>query len=261
MLPGAQRSGNNNKRTIGSRGMAMQSGLGQRVPSAGWVGVQRRYGTIGVLLLGLSGCAGVAQIENLGEARRTTVAFESIEGPPPALVHKLTRSLNAEAGARQIAIAAPPGAEYRLRGYLAPQEGVAAVAWAIDVYGPDQRRVFRLSGIEQTGGQAWTAVDDPTLDRVARKGIEQLAAFLAAPRAPADAAAVAATPPRFSMLGWPDDWTPESAGIFRLLRGGSARPEMAADAATPLRPDEVRLPASRPAPAGPTDAIAFSAED
>src|SRR5260370_23701963 len=76
-------------------GKSMQGGLGQPAASAGQVGHDRRYGRIGVLLLGLavSACVNTGQIENLTETRRVTVAFESVDGPPPAVLHKFASGL------------------------------------------------------------------------------------------------------------------------------------------------------------------------
>jgi hypothetical protein len=246
----------------------MRSGLGQPVARATRAGCRRRYGTIGVLLLGLtaSACVGTGQIANLTEGSRASVAIESIDGAPSAVFHKLARSLTDEATARQIVVVSPSEADYRLRGYLAVhgEDGATSIAWALDVYDADRRRAFRLAGVEKTTGRAWSAADDQTLQRVARSGIEQLATFLATARiqAASTAASAPASPQRRS-FGWLDDWAPESAGIFRLFRAASGQPEIAADAGTPLRPDEVLLPPPRPAPAGaPTGgAIAFAADD
>ena len=105
------------------------------------------------------------QIANLTETRRATVAFESIDGPPPAVFHKLVQSLKTEAGSRQIAVVAPSEANYRLRGYLAAHggDGATSIAWVLDVYDSSQRRTFRLSGEEKAGGRGggnWSAADD-----------------------------------------------------------------------------------------------------
>jgi hypothetical protein len=253
----------------------MQSGLGQPAAVAGQVGYDRRYGRIGVLLLGLavSACVNTGQIANLTETRRpTTVAFESIDGPPPAVLHKFVNSLKEEAGARQITVVAPGEANYRLRGYLAAhgEDGATSISWALDVYDADQRRAFRLSGEEKTAGRMWAAADDQVLHRIARAGMERFALFSATARPPSGSLAAASPPPQrtssatSSALGWLDDWTPEASGIFRILRREPARsPEIAADAGPQLPPDEVPLPRGRPAPSGVTPgaaAFAFAPE-
>ncbi len=245
----------------------MQSGLGRSAARAAG-GRFFRWGRLGALLLSLAGaaCANVGQIGNLTEGRRATVAFESIEGPPAAVFHKFVRTLKDEAGARQIAVVSSGEAEYRLRGYLAAHTdgGTTSIAWAWDVYGAGQRRAFRLSGEDQGGAaghNAWAAADDQMLRRIAQKGIEQLAVFIATARPPSGAvtAETPATPPRrSSTFAWLDDWTPEASGIFRIFRR-EPQPEIAADASRDLPPPgEVPLPRGRPAPGGTRSGAAFA---
>ena len=232
----------------------MQSGLGRPAASARQGGGDWRLRGLGVLLLGLavSGCAGSGLIANLADARRATVAFESIDDPPTTVSHKLIKSLKEEAGARQIAVVPPGEANYRLRRYLAAHGDSAAtsISWALDVYDGDQRRAFRLSGEERTTGRSWAAADDQLLQRIARAEMTQLAAFVSNTRTAEAAPAPAASPQRTaSLLGRLDDWTPEASGIFRIFRGGPARaPEIATDAGSPLPAGEVPIPRRRPAP-------------
>src|SRR5262245_58787478 len=162
----------------------MQSGSGWRVTAS--VGLGRCVRRIGVLVLGLalSGCMGAGQIAGLSE-RRVTVAVESVEGAPPAVVHRFVTLLNDEAAARNIIVVSPNEANYRVRGYLAAQraEGAAtSVSWVLDVYGPDRQRVVRFSGEQKATGPtwAWAQGDDETLRRMARMGTERLAAFVGA---------------------------------------------------------------------------------
>jgi hypothetical protein len=212
-----------------------------------------------LLSLAASACANLGQLGNLTESRPFTVAFESVDGPPPAVSQKLAQALSEEAGARQIAVVPPGTANYRLRGYLAayPGAGGTTITWAWDVFGADQRRAFRLGGVEQTGGTAgtrWDGASDQVLRKIARAGIEQLARFVASSRPPPAPAAVAeAVPPKQdrSMFAWIDDWTPEASGIFRIFRREQPKPE--ADTGTaPKLPQTaaVPLPANRPAPSG-----------
>src|SRR5262245_25849204 len=156
----------------------MQSGLRQLAAGAGRVGCDRRYGRIGVLMLGLavSGCVGGAQLESLSQAPRATVAFESIEGAPSVVSHKLVGNLKDEATARRIAVVTPGEANYRLRGYLAVHEDRAgsagtSISWVLDVYDANQRRAFRLSGEETAAGRMWGGADDQVLQRIARAGL------------------------------------------------------------------------------------------
>ena len=241
----------------------MQRGLGGLAAAAATL--HRYYRHAAVLLLGLAagGCVGTGQIANLADGRRTTVAFETIDGAPPAVFHKFVSSLKDEAGARQIQVVSSNEANYRLRGYLAVHgaDSGTAIAWVLDVYDANERRAFRLSGEEKTAGRSWTAADDQVLARIARAGMQQFATFAATADAPSPTAAAA--PQRSAAFGWLDDWAPEASGIFRILRREPARPEIAADAGTPLPPDEVPLPKSRPAPAGvtPSSTFAFAPDD
>jgi hypothetical protein len=245
--------------------MSMQGGSSQPAASAGRVGLDRRYGSVGVLLLGLAvaACVNTGQIANLTETHRVTVAFESIEGPPPAVFHKLMKSLKEEAGARQITVVSPREANYRVRSYLAAHgdEGTApitTISWALDVYDVDQRRAFRLNGEEKTAGRMWAAADDQALQRIARTSMERFALLSATAHPPSGSVTAASPAPQrtASALGWLDDWAPEASGIVRILRREPAKgPEIAADAGSQVPPREVPLPRGRPAPSGVTTSV------
>jgi hypothetical protein len=225
----------------------------------------RRYGCAAVLVLGLAagGCVGTGQIANLADARHTTVAIESIDGPPPAVVHRFVDALRQEASGRQITVVPSEQANYRLRGYLAASGGESAtsIAWALDVYDANERRAFRLIGEEKAEGNGWDAADHQVLARVAVTGMQQFATFAAAAGAPA---AGTLTPGvRSTAFGWIDDWAPEASGIFRILRREPSRPEIAADAHKPLPLDMVPIPRARPAPpdAASPSTFAFAPND
>jgi hypothetical protein len=267
----------------------MQSGLGWLAASAGRVGVDRRFGRVGVLLVGLavSGCAGGGQVAGLTETRRATVAFESLDGPPPAVFQKFMKSLKDEAGARQIAVVSPGEANYRVRGYLAAHDGGSgtSISWVLDAYDAGQHRAFRLSGEERSSGRMWAAADDAVLQRIARAGMDQFAAFAAtagvatasagtasaatasaattgAAGAAAASVAVATPQPTSTVLGWADDWAPESAGIFRSFRREPMRaPEITADAAIPWPASEVPFPRGRPGLEGAGSSLAYAPEN
>lgn len=131
-----------------------------------------------------------------------TVAFDSIDGPPVAVFNRLVDNLSAEAQGRQLAIASREGAaSYRVRGYLAAQviRGRTHISWVWDVYDDDKLRTLRISGEEAAGrggADPWSAADDSMLRRIARAGMERIAAHVANPGVPvADPApAVAAAP-------------------------------------------------------------------
>ena len=197
----------------------MQRGSGRRAAEVAPAGIARRWRRIAVLLAGLalSACVSTGQIANLSETGRAAVAIETVDGAPAAVVHKFVELLRDEAAARDIAVVAPGDAKYRLRGYLAADAATGTVSWAWDVYGADRKRAVRLSGEEDTAGRGWGQADEQVLRGIARAGVGQLAAFLHTARPPSAPALAASPPPRgASPLGWPDDWTPEASGIFRL---------------------------------------------
>ena len=245
----------------------MRTGLGLPSTNAKAPAKGRRFGGIAVLVLGLavSACVGTGQLANLTETARPSIAIESIDGPPSAVVPRFVALLKEEAAQHQITVGSPGEVNYRLRGYLAVQSDdgtpahpdttasnpasiTSSITWTLDVYDGDQHRVIRLSGREKAADRPWAATDDPALRRVARAGMDQLAAFLATSRAPAPGGPAPA-PQRNAWGGWLDDWTPEAAGIFRIFGREPARPATAAE--TRLQPpaDDVPLPRGRPAPA------------
>src|SRR5262245_7463798 len=244
----------------------MQRGLGELTAVAARLHRCYRHAAV-LLLVGLvaSGCVGTGQLANLADGRRSTVAFESIDGAPPAVFHKFINKLKEEAGARQIAVVSSSEANYHLRGYLAAHgaDSGTSIAWVLDVYDANERRAFRLSGEEKATGRSWAGADDQVLARIARASMQQFATFAAAAPAPSATAAAEALPQRSATLGWLDDWAPEASGIFRILRREPSRPEITADASTPLPPDEIPLPKSRPMPAGvtPSPTFAFAPDD
>jgi len=193
------------------------------------------------------------------------VAFDTIDGPPVGVFQKLVQKLDAEAQARQIAVVPHDGpAQYRVRGYLAANvtRGETAIAWVWDVYDSEERRRVRITGEEQAGRvgrNAWAGANDVVLERIARNGMERLAAFLAAPGAepPARSGEIAV-----AGLGRRDDFSPESWGIFRIFTAASsAEPieQTATDQAA-----EVPLPRRRPAltaSVAPVEALAFAPPD
>jgi hypothetical protein len=117
-------------------------------------------------------------------APRGSVAFESIDGPPPGVFQKLVQNLNDEAQSRSLAVVSREDAsQYRVRGYLAAHvtKGRTSIAWVWDVYDAKEQRALRISGLEQggkAGRNAWISADDELLQRIARNGMDQLAAFL-----------------------------------------------------------------------------------
>jgi hypothetical protein len=120
-----------------------------------------------------------------GVSMPRTVAFESIDGPPEPLFHRLVAQLTEEATARQIAVVSRgQSAQYRIRGYVAAhvQGQRTTFTWVWDVFTSDRERAVRLTG-EAPGApseRAWAAADDAVVTRIAQDGMSRLAVFLAA---------------------------------------------------------------------------------
>jgi hypothetical protein len=150
---------------------------------------------------GLGGCAGGGagggSFAMAGSA--PTVAFESIDGPPPQVFERMVNVLDTESKLRNLQIVSREGsASYRVRSYLAAQvsRGRTTIAWVWDVYDRDQQRALRLSGEEpagKAGRDAWTAADDLLLRRIAQAGLSGLSAMING-TAPADAPPPATAP-------------------------------------------------------------------
>lgn len=167
-----------------------------RAPRQSWR--QLRMGAPAAVLVGLclAGCAAGPQGPMAAASvQGPTIAFESIDGPPESIFRKYVDNLNEEAATRQLAVvsrAAP--AQYRVRGYLSALVGkgrATVIAWVWDVYDADESRVMRISGEEaasSSGRGTWASADDRVLRRIATSGMQQLAAYLAAPATASPAA-------------------------------------------------------------------------
>ncbi len=147
---------------------------------------------------GLGGCAsGGAPGDSLAMAGSgPTVAFESIDGPPPQVFERMVNVLDSESKLRNLQIVSREGAaSYRVRSYLAAQvsRGRTTIAWVWDVYDRDQQRALRLSGEEaagKAGRDAWAGADDLILRKIAQAGLSGLSGMIngtAPPEAPAPA--------------------------------------------------------------------------
>lgn len=181
--------------------------------------------------------------------RGATVAFESIDGPPPAKFKKLVQNLNDEAQSRQIAVISreSPSA-YRVRGYISAKavNGQTTISWVWDVFDGDERRALRITGEETPKGRhrdAWTAADDAMLHRIARSSVEELAAFLTSPEV-VPGTPTAAAEPQIALIGQ-HDFTPEASGIFRIFRA-QADPKPPETAEAPVAADASAEPVPLP---------------
>jgi hypothetical protein len=140
---------------------------------------------VATLGLGVAACTTATGSSSFA-SRDTTIAFESIDGPPPAVFRRLVQKLSDEAQARNVPVVTREGfAPYRVRGYLAAgierKKKRTLISWVWDVYDAQQTRAFRISGEETVNGAAgdvWAAVDDATLARIAQKGMAQLSDYL-----------------------------------------------------------------------------------
>jgi hypothetical protein len=157
--------------------------------------------TLLAIACGLGGCASGGGSDSFAMASSgPTVAFESIDGPPPPVFERMVNVLDSESKLRNLSIVSREGsAAYRVRSYLSAQvsRGRSTIAWVWDVYDRDQQRALRLSGEEpagKAGRDAWAAADDLLLRKIAQAGLSGLSGLVNG-TGPADAPP-AATPDR-----------------------------------------------------------------
>ncbi|MBR0684593.1 hypothetical protein JQ594_01590 [Bradyrhizobium manausense] len=153
----------------------------------------RRAGSrvLAVMLLAaataLAGCAGGNAPANSyamaapSAGSGATVAFESIDGPPPQVFDRMVGVLDSESKLRSLSVVSREGtAAYRVRSYLSAQivRGKTMIAWVWDVYDANQQRALRLSGEEPAaakgGKDPWQAADDLVLRKIAQAGFSGL---------------------------------------------------------------------------------------
>jgi hypothetical protein len=153
------------------------------------------------LACALSGCAGggAASSSFAATGAGATVAFESVDGPPPQIFDRMVGVLNSEAQLRNLSIVSREGsASYRVRSYLAAEvsRGRTVIAWVWDIYDRDRQRALRLSGEEpagKAGRDPWAAADDMVLRKIAQAGLSGLSAMING-TVPADAPPPAVAP-------------------------------------------------------------------
>jgi hypothetical protein len=154
-----------------------------------------------------------------------TLAFESIDGPPPAVFDRLVNALNSEAQGKPVLIVQRDGAAaYHVRTYLSAQvrNGRSMIAYVFDVYDRDAQRALRLSGEEaagKTGRDAWAAADDQLLRRIAQAGLSGMATYLGG----GDTQPLSQPPGRGAAIASADDSVPGTAATSRTGLGFSAR--------------------------------------
>jgi len=137
----------------------------------------------------LGGCAGGGAASNSyamapSAGSGATVAFESIDGPPPQVFDRMIGVLDTESKLRNLSVVSREGtAAYRIRSYLSAQvvRGRTVIAWVWDVYDANQQRALLLSG-EEPGSKTgpgtvrdpWAAADDLVLRKIAQAGFSGL---------------------------------------------------------------------------------------
>jgi len=144
---------------------------------------------------GLGGCAtdgaGAGSGSFAMASSGSTVAFESIDGPPPQIFDRMVSVLDSESKLRNLSIVSREGTSaFRVRSYLSAQvsRGRTTIAWVWDVYDRDQQRALRLSGEEpagKAGRDPWAAADDLVLRKIAQAGLSGLSGMISG-TAPAD---------------------------------------------------------------------------
>jgi hypothetical protein len=151
----------------------------------------------------LGGCASGGPASDsfaMASGGGATVAFESIDGPPPQVFDRMVGVLDSESKLRNLSIVSREGgASYRVRSYLSAQvvRGKTMIAWVWDVYDNNQQRALRLSGEEpagKAGRDAWAAADDLVLRKIAQAGLSGLSGMING--TPADAPPPASAPGR-----------------------------------------------------------------
>jgi hypothetical protein len=154
-------------------------------------------GLLLTIAAGLGGCANGGAGANANAfamaSAGPTVAFESIDGPPPQIFERMVGVLDSESKLRNLSIVSrgEASASYRVRSYLSAQvsRGQTTIAWVWDVYDRDQQRALRLAGEEpagKAGRDPWTAADDMVLRKIAQAGLSGVSAMVDR-TAPADA--------------------------------------------------------------------------
>ena len=135
----------------------------------------------------LGGCAGGGAASGsfaMATGSGPTIAFESIDGPPPQVFDRMVSVLDTESKLRNLSIVSREGgASYRVRSYLSAQvvRGKTMIAWVWDVYDNNQQRALRLSGEEpagKPGRDAWATADDLVLRKIAQAGLSGLSSMI-----------------------------------------------------------------------------------
>lgn len=166
----------------------------KRLTNRGLLPRARRHGLASLALLAVAfaagGCASDNRMGSFAQGSGATLAFDSIDGPPPQVFERFVEALSAEAQAKAVPIVSREGtATYRVRAYLAAQisRGRTTIAWTFDVYEAGQQRALRLTGEEpagRPGRDAWSVADAQLLRRIAQNGMAGVAGLINGTRQP-----------------------------------------------------------------------------
>src|ERR1700675_141599 len=147
--------------------------------------------TLLMVACALGGCASGGAVNDsfamASSGGAATVAFESIDGPPPQVFDRMVSVLDSESKLRNLSIVSREGgASYRIRSYLSAQvvRGKTMIAWVWDVYDNNQQRALRLSGEEpagKAGRDAWAAAAALLLRKIAQAGLSGLSNMINGP--------------------------------------------------------------------------------
>lgn len=146
--------------------------------ATGWAAL-RAIAAFAVLSVA-AGCTANGPSPMASQSFGPTVAFESVDGPPPQVFDKLVKALETKSSNRSFSIVSREApASYRVRSYLSAQvdRGKTIIAWVWDVYDRDHHRTLRLSGEEPAGKNprdAWASADDGVIRRIAQAGLAGL---------------------------------------------------------------------------------------
>ena len=145
-----------------------------------------------VLGAGLSACdpdgplGAAAPVTANARAPGIPVAVLALDGAPSEITSKLAGELSGAARQREVTIVGAGGKpQFQITGALSayPASGGTAIAWTFDIFDASKRRAQRISGVETVKGSPadpWSALDQPTLQRIAGRSMEDIATFLSA---------------------------------------------------------------------------------
>lgn len=114
-----------------------------------------------------------------------SVAFLPVSNAPQSAVTNLTSSIKNAATANNVPIVASvqDGASYQVKGYFSALEDGSGtlLVYVWDVLDRSNKRVYRISGQEQSAGKStdpWSSVTPQMIDRVASSTLAQLRTWL-----------------------------------------------------------------------------------